>query len=121
MTCGTFMPKTMYIDGIEIGEVLDMDYTLDGEDATVVKIPAGESEVIVPITVSNVRNFMEGFMEVFHLSDAEVFKEFIREGGELSPYTLDKLNALSMVLTRDGEQDYTYKLILFEDGTTWTG
>jgi len=113
------MTKTLYIDGEKIGTVIDMDHTVDGEDAIVTSIPAGEDEVIVPITIENVDKFMEAYREVFPLSDAQIFKEWLAEGGEPSNQEFDNLNIYTLTLARVGEADYKYVMVSFKDGSIW--
>lgn len=114
------MTKTLYIDGNKIGEVMDIDYTLDGEDAIVTNIPAGNSEVVVPITLSNVDKFMEIYRKVFKLSDAEIFEQYLIEQGYGSPEDFDDLNVLSLTLVGDGQGGFRYTTIVFDDGSVWT-
>jgi hypothetical protein len=111
------LTRWLEIDGERIGEVLDMEFSLDSDDAIVTKIPAGNSEVIVPITLKNVDAFMEVYRKMFRLSDSQVFKEFIDEGGVLDEYAMDRLNILTLVLSRDGEAVFPIRFIVFEDGS----
>lgn len=122
----THLSNTFYIDGVRVGTVMEtMQYNVaDGGDAIVTHIPAGEAEVTVPITISNTAEFMEAYRKVFPLTDAEVFNEYIHEGGDVTDLVqMDKLNVISYTVCRKGEGDaraYTLNLVHFADMSIWT-
>lgn len=121
------MVKTMYIDEHRIGRVLDFTYTNEKrEEQPVVAIPAGSDEVVTTFDVKDpeeLDRFMQALREAQvlamnkELSDAQVAKEYLEEGGALYAEAMDALNVLSVMYVRKGKDTFLPVLMVFEDGS----
>jgi hypothetical protein len=112
------LTKHLYVDEEYVGEVVDVKTVESLNRHHIEYIPPGEAEFTANFTVYG---DLKDWWQVFHLSDVQIFEEYVEEGGEGSPENFDKLNVLSVTLVRQGEADFGYGMILFEDGTVWTG
>lgn len=111
------MTNRLYVDGEYVGEVTNVKTIESLNKHHIEYIPSGNAEFTAHFTVYG---GLGDWRELFQLSDAQVFEEYVEEGGEGIPEAFDKLGVLSLTLSRDGEADYSYKMVLFEDGSVWT-
>lgn len=57
---------------------------------------------------------------MYYLTDAEVMKEFLDEGGVPDAYAMDRLGVLTLVYSREGDACFPIRCIVFEDGSVLT-